>query len=381
LFQETVESLSTRNQAADSKLEPIRAAVAIPVRNEERWLPACLEALLAQRALAGSRVPGFGVILLLNNCDDGSEAVVRSYSRRFFPALRFEVRRLAPPAAHAGAARRLAMDRAADWLDREGAGPRLILTTDADSCVGPTWIADNLAAVESGAEAVAGDIELDPSDHARLPAALHTRGALEDRYGRQLIEIGALLDPQVHNPWPHHGTISGASLAVRLSAYRRVGGLPIVPLGEDKALVRALRREDIKVRFAPEVRVVTSGRLVGRAPGGAADTIRLRCEAPESPCDAALEPLLLALARALWRGRKRCAHAAGASGAEGSFGRFWEAFEAANLPRGPLLTPADLPREIKRAESALARLRCSEPRREVESEAIKPLLARVAQER
>ncbi len=368
----------------------LNAVIAIPVRNEERDLPACLDALLAQCDRDGRKLARgtFGVVLLLNNCNDGSAAVASRYRRRFFPTLQVASVRLPPSEAHVGAARRLAMERAAEWLERDGCGPRLILTTDADSRVAPTWIAENLAAIETGAAAVAGDIELDASDHARLPAALHARGTLEHRYGLQLVEIGALLDPEDHNPWPHHGTISGASLGVTLSAYRRVGGLPAHPLGEDKALVHALQCEDIKVRFAPNVRVVTSGRLTGRARGGAADTIRLRCEEPEARCDASLEPLMLALARALWRGRMRRAYvardAADAKHATAeisllraaparSFGRFWENFEATNLPRGRRLTPSDLPAEIRRAERALARLHASAPFRDVEPKGFKSL--------
>jgi len=376
----------------------LSAVVAIPARNEERDLPACLEALAQQTAVDGGKTPAFGVLLLLNNCDDSSAEIAARFARRLAPPFRVVSRPLSPGESHAGGARRLAMDLAADWLQRDGASPRLLLTTDADSRVAPTWVAENLAAIASGAEAVAGDIELDASDHARLPAALHARGALEDRYGRQLIEIGALLDPEAHNPWPHHATISGASLGVTLAAYRRIGGLPAMPIGEDKALVQALRREDIRVRFAPGVRVVTSGRLTGRAAGGTADTIRLRCEEPAAPCDAFLEPLVFALARALWRGRLRKAYVTGdppapiggaidqtrllkAMNASPSFGRLWEDFEAIHLPRGRLLTPADLPGEILRADRTLARLRESSASRDVEPVRVEPSAPDVAQDR
>ena len=89
----------------------------------------------------------------------------------------------------------------------------VILTTDADSQVAPNWIAENLAAFEAGAEAVLGRIDLD-GEGKLLPEALHRRGALEDTYEGLLTELSWLLDPLEHNPWPHHATISGASLGI-----------------------------------------------------------------------------------------------------------------------------------------------------------------------
>ena len=74
--------------------------------------------------------------------------------------------------------------------------------------------------------------------------------------------------PLQHNPWPHHATISGASLAITRTAYRSVGRLPRVPLGEDNALVALLSRQDARIRYCPTVHVTTSGRTNGRAPGG-----------------------------------------------------------------------------------------------------------------
>jgi hypothetical protein len=186
----------------------------------------------------------------------------------------------------------------------------VILTTDADSQVAPSWIAENLAAFEAGAEAVLGRIDLD-GEGKFLPEALHRRGALEDRYERLLTELFWLLDPLGYNPWPHHATISGASLGVRRTAYCRVGRLPRVALGEDKALIALLSREDARIRYSPSVHVITSGRTNGRAPGGVADTLAVRSKEPEAFCDAALEPFHTAFARALSRGRLRRLHAAG----------------------------------------------------------------------
>ena len=136
--------------------------------------------------------------------------------------------RLPPAAAHAGAARRAAMDLAEAWLVEEGDRDGVILTTDADSQVAPDWIAENLAAFAAGAEAVLGRINLD-EEGKLLPEALHRRGALEDAYEKLLTELSWLLDPLEHDPWPHHATISGASLGVTRTAYCRVGACLVSP--------------------------------------------------------------------------------------------------------------------------------------------------------
>ena len=124
-------------------------------------------------------------------------------------------------------------------------------------------------------------------------------------------EIGARLDPEPWNPWPCHWTTSGATLAVRRTVYKRVGGLPALPVGEDRAFVALLRSHDALVRHEPSIVVTTSGRLDGRAPGGAADTMKLRCEVRDSLCDDRLEPVLRAMRRVLWRRHLRHLHGMG----------------------------------------------------------------------
>jgi hypothetical protein len=120
------------------------------------------------------------------------------------------------------------MDIAEAWLEERGERRGVILTTDADSQVAPNWIAENLAAIRAGADAVLGRINLD-GEGKYLPQALHRRGRLEDVYERLLTELSWLLDPLEHNPWPHHATISGASLGITRTVYCRVGRLPRVP--------------------------------------------------------------------------------------------------------------------------------------------------------
>ena len=229
------------------------------------------------------------VVVFANNCSDRSASLARKLGAGLSLDVRVVEARLPPATAHAGAARRAAMDLAEAWLVEADESDGVILTTDADSQVASNWIAENLAAFEAGAEAVLGRIDLD-EEGADLPEALHRRGKFEDTYERLLTELSWLLDPLEHNPWPHHATISGASLGVTRTAYCRVGRLPRVPLGEDKALIALLSRQDARIRYCSTAHVVTSGRIHGRAPGGVADTLAIRSRDPDAFCDEALEP-------------------------------------------------------------------------------------------
>lgn len=284
------------------------AIVAVPVRNEEERIAACLRAIDAQAGLA----PGsLGLVLFLNNCTDRTEAIVAD----LVPDLSIPVRVLVEtfPGAHAGWARRRAMDAAAAWLGESG-NAGIILSTDADSRVPPNWVAGNVAAIRAGADAVAGRVELDPAEAALLPPSLPARGKLEDRYDALITEAEARLDPDPHDPWPCHRTAIGATLAVTRAAYLQVGGMPEIPLGEDGAFIAKLLEHGLRVRHATDVCVTISARLAGRAPGGVADTIRSRCEEPDALCDARMEAFPRAVLRYVWRRRFRRLHDRGLLG-------------------------------------------------------------------
>ena len=314
------------------------AVIAVPVRNEAERIAACLRALDGQKELA----PGsLGVVLFLNNCTDGTGELVSG----LLPTITVPVRVLTEEfaGAHAGWARRRAMDAAADWL---GEGGGAILSTDADSRVPPDWVARTLAALAAGADAVAGRVELDEEEGKLLPAMLHARGRLEDLYDALITEAEARIDPDPHDPWPCHRTTIGATLAVTRDAYRAVGGMPEIPLGEDGAFIARLIAHGMRVRHAPDVRVTISARLTGRAPGGVADTIRSRCEEPEALCDARMETFPRCVRRYLWRARFRHLHGAGLLARRTDWAQWLgiepaEAARIATLPLGHAIDEAE----------------------------------------
>lgn len=357
--------------------------VAIPACNEALRIEACLAALATQRDACGAPLPAgaFEILIYANNCTDDTAMVVRAFSANA-PHPIAVVSAIHPPErANAGWARKAAMDLAADRLETAGIGDGVILTTDADSLVSPTWIAANLTELGQPVECVAGYIDALPAEIMRLGPAFIARGRLEDRYLRLAAEIHARCDPRPHDPWPNHRVASGASLAVTLPAYRAVGGLPALALGEDGAFTRALEAAGLRVRRSMAVSVSTSCRFDGRAKGGAADTMRLRHEQIDAPCDDEIESPNRVLWRAMLRGALRQAHATDTlddpawprrlgldpvawaalvrDTAATPFDRMWQriAAEAPALSTYRTLRPADLPGAITRAEALLRHLR------------------------
>ena len=253
-------------------------AIAVPARDEAATIGATIAALGAQRTVdARPLAPDrYEVIILANNCRDDTAAVARraAYAARHraWPVRVHVVDvTLAPAKAHSGGARQLAMNEAWRRLATLGGGRRVVATTDADTVVAPDWIAQTLAEVARGADAVGGRVVAD-SLTALSPAARATY--LYDVGYRHLVAaVDALIDPVPHDPWPRHHQYFGASLAVTAAAYARVGGLPTVEALEDVHLYAALVRAGLRVRHSPRVRVRTSARACGHARVGLATQI------------------------------------------------------------------------------------------------------------
>jgi hypothetical protein len=325
---------------------PVRAsfdhhvAVAIPARNEALRIEACLAAMDLAAGCSGAL--STVVMVLVNNSDDDTAGRARRTIMRNCTVIVEQVT-LSP--AHAGMARSAALDRAMNALPAGG----VLLTTDADSEVAPDWIAANLAEIDAGADAVAGVVAFNAAARATLPA-FSTDRALEWRLADLHARLGTLLDPLTHDPWPNHIWAWGASLAVTTAAYRAVGGMPAIPLAEDRAFAALLEAHDMRLRHSHAPVVFTSARQSGRAPGGFADLIRGYANDSDMPCDAALEPTRLLVRRL--RRRARC-RAEGASG----FGARWAAIEAnsPDLARRRLY-PQALPAEVALASRLIAGL-------------------------
>jgi glycosyltransferase involved in cell wall biosynthesis len=238
----------------------LRAVVVVPARDEEQRIDACLEALAAQVEIE----PGaYEVIVVLDACHDGTEAAVEDVRRRW-PGLALAT--VPGPGRGAGPARAIGMDIGCTRLESVGAASGLLATTDADSVVAPDWIARQLEAIAAGAEAIGGEILLDPDDAARLPI-----GVVRQREA-SLAERTQLA--QSRGP-AEHAHFSGASLGLTPRAYRQAGGMGWLAALEDRDLEDRLAESGVAIHRLCPVRVVTSARIDGRAEHGLAQDLAL----------------------------------------------------------------------------------------------------------
>ena len=277
------------------QLDKKSIVVAIPVKNEADRIGACL------RSLGRQTVMPCAVLLLLNNCTDGTGAAVRALAVTLPYKLHIKCHTLPSPVANAGHARRMAMQHAAELAGFGG----ILLTTDADAIVAHDWIERNLLALSAGADLVCGRAVVDPAEAALIPSHLHADNAREFELAELLDHIAARLDPDPADPWPRHTEAAGASLAVTVATFKRSGGIPPMDSGEDRGFVKVLTRIDARIRHDPTVRVTVSGRIHGRAAGGMADTIRRRMRQQDEFIDDSLEPAVDAYLRIEFRRRVR----------------------------------------------------------------------------
>lgn len=217
-----------------------RVVVVVPVHDEELLLPECLAALQIAAADAGLPVD---VVVVLDACTDGSAEVARST----------DVQVVEVAAGSVGVARAVGV-RAGLARGDEDAATVWIACTDADTVVPAHWLRTQRALADDGADVVVGTVRPDPRDLTE----------------RQLAAWRATRVPGRPN-----GHVHGANLGVRADAYVRAGGFDPVPEHEDVDLVARLRADrDVTVVASDAVDVVTSGRLIGRTPGGYARYLR-----------------------------------------------------------------------------------------------------------
>jgi glucosyl-3-phosphoglycerate synthase len=238
----------------------VRAVVVVPARDEEARIGACLEALAAQVEVDPA---AFEVIVVLDECVDGTAAAVAAAAAGLpAPA----IHTVAGPGRGAGAARALGMDVGCARLESLGRLDGLLASTDADSRVAPDWIARQLEAIAGGAEAIGGEVVLDPTEAAALPA-----GVLERRDADLLARTR---EAAARGP-AEHAHFSGASLGVTPRAYRRAGGMAWLAALEDQELEDRLAAAGVAIHRLRPVSVVTAARTEGRAERGLARDLEL----------------------------------------------------------------------------------------------------------
>ncbi|MFU8863350.1 MAG: glycosyltransferase [Rhodobacterales bacterium] len=350
---------------------PWEVAIVIPARNEENRIQACLSAI----ADAIDRTPvTVGVILCVNDTQDGTTRKASTIMRmRGVHHLILDLH-FAPGTGGVGRAR----DLGCRLSQRIAGAPSVLMTTDADSRVDHNWITANLAELE-GADIVFGAIIPDPEELLDIWPQLARHGSIEQEYANAAVRLVHQLDPLPHDPDPQHRTPAGASIAVTATALQRLGGIPWVPVSEDRMLATRAEALDLRIRHASRPKVMTSCRLTGRAEGGMATTLRERCGADDPYCDDWLEPAdnlaarfrIKGKLRAAWPMPRRCrslAHHLLGTGPIpdpencATFGQFWQRLESTHpaLVRTKL-RHSEAVRELSLLMEHLARLDVSRP--------------------
>ena len=217
--------------------------VVVPAHNERDRLPACLASVAAAADQVAVPVT---VVVVLDACSDRSE-----------DAIARPVRALSVSARNVGAARAAGFAAAAPRSDAR----TWLATTDADSVVPTTWLADQAVHHRALVQGVVGTVSVDWQQHS---------ATTRRRYDR----LYRVRDRGVH------GHVHGANLGVRADAYWRVGGFRPLHVGEDVDLVDRLLTAGTPLAWDAHNAVLTSDRRDCRARGGFGDYVRSLADDP-----------------------------------------------------------------------------------------------------
>jgi glycosyltransferase involved in cell wall biosynthesis len=226
-----------------SRTVPLVVHVVIPAHDEAELIDPCLTAVgvAAARLLEVTGVRAT-VTVVADACTDSTVEVARGHE---VDLLEIDVRGVGP-ARDAGVRHALAatapLDASRVW----------VAMTDADSVVPTDWLEAQFRSASKGFDLLIGPVHPDPAG----------------------------LSPAVVREWwvrhqrPDQLHVHGANLGFTAATFLGAGGFPAVTEHEDVAFVQAaLDSGSTWTMSGPAVR--TSGRVVGRTPGGFAHYLRL----------------------------------------------------------------------------------------------------------
>ena len=232
--------------------EKWHVCVLIPACNEQELLPRCLRSVLRACSSLPEVVTAEIVVAVDRSCDGTARLAKR--------LLRGRGRVVELDAGCVGMARAAAASAALN--SRKSELHRCWLAnTDADCVVPADWLLDQLALANAGVEAVTGIIEVDHFNE-------HDSG-VERRFRESYVIHEDGTHPHVH----------GANLGVRADAYLRAGGWKQLTTAEDHDLWNRLGALRCQRMTMGRLKVMTSGRRVGRAPRGFAEALAAHNEA------------------------------------------------------------------------------------------------------
>lgn len=218
--------------------------VVVPVHDEQALLGRCLDSIAVAVAAVDLSTH---VEVVLDACTDDSAVIAARYP--------FAVSHIN---AHlVGRARAQGVEAALAVHARVPERRVWIANTDADSVVPENWLAVQLELAAAGADVVIGTVRPEFDD-------------LHPRHQQLWLDTHIAGEPNGHT--------HGANLGIRASAYRAAGGFAALAEHEDVGLVEACRRAGAVIAASDAGEVLTSGRTVGRTPGGYAGFLRAQAE-------------------------------------------------------------------------------------------------------
>lgn len=227
-------------------------AVVIPALNEEAAIRPCIESVLESSQLI-EHLSALWVVVVADACTDRTAFRARNAVGSCGEVLECNAR-------SPGTARQLGVAAALRHFESAEASRIWIANTDADSRVPQDWLDHHLRLAEQGVAAIAGIVQVD-----NVPG-----------HGAEVAQL-LLADYEVASDGTHPH-VHGANLGVRADAYLDAGGWSQLTVAEDHCLWNRVRERGWRVSSCAQSVVVTSGRLVGRARGGFADTLRTKLE-------------------------------------------------------------------------------------------------------
>lgn len=229
---------------------PWSIGIVVPAQNEEASIEPCIDSI--RRSCAAAQLLDYWIVIVADSCTD--DTVPRA--RR---ALNGVGEIIESDAKSAGSARRLGVDAALAHFSDKDLRQIWLANTDADTLVSRDWITVQLRLADAGIAAVAGIVKLEEG------GALAVHEIYRSTY--------------LTRPDGTHGHVHGANLALRADAYVDAGGWAHRALAEDHCLWDRLKRRGWRLSSPVASVVVTSARLIGRARGGFADTLRAAIDA------------------------------------------------------------------------------------------------------
>ena len=253
-----------------------RWVAVIPAKDEAERVESCVLAIASAARMSSLPV---SVFVLANNSTDRTHEIVLDLAPTLHEIeLSCQTITLPPQLAHAGGARRTAVDRALSRYAPDKRSSLLLFSTDADSRVQPDFFVKLERAYSNGADVVLAELNIVSDPLAPISEAAlawdHERSIWRSRV-RTYLEI---LRTHRVPPRPLHDDYGGSGITLRVAAYDTLGGFQPVPFNEDKNLVAAADRTGMIVNRNSGAMIDVSGRALGRATGGMAQEL-LNCEA------------------------------------------------------------------------------------------------------